>query len=84
MEVLTASVVRGPGYKSRDPMFDTRRHRIFSEVVCLERGPLSLVIKTQELHEWKISASVSRKPRLTAVGFPCADHETASSRKSWH
>jgi hypothetical protein len=36
-------VVRVPGYRSRDPGFDSRYYQIFWEVVDLERGPLSLV-----------------------------------------
>jgi hypothetical protein len=37
--------------------------------VGLERGTLSYVIITEELLEWKISGSGSRKPTLTAVGI---------------
>jgi hypothetical protein len=51
--------------------------------VGLERGPLSLMRITEELLEWKISGSVSRKSKLTAVGIRCADHATPSVRKSW-
>jgi hypothetical protein len=50
----------------------------------LERGPLSLVRTTEELHEWKSSGSGSRKPRLTAVGILCLDHATPSIRKNQH
>jgi hypothetical protein len=50
--------------------------------VGLERSPLSLVIVTEELLEWKSSGSGSRKPRLMAVGIRCADHATSSIRKS--
>jgi hypothetical protein len=39
---LCGLVVRGPG-------FDSRRYQIFSEVVCLERGLLSLVRTIDEL-----------------------------------
>jgi hypothetical protein len=46
-------VVRVPGYRSRDPGFDSRRYQIFFEVVALERGPLNLVRITEELLEWK-------------------------------
>jgi hypothetical protein len=35
-------VVRVPGYRSRGPGFDSPCYQIFSEVVGLERGPLSL------------------------------------------
>jgi hypothetical protein len=44
--------------------------------VGLERGPLSLMRITEELLEWKNSGSGSRKSRLTAVRFSCADHGT--------
>jgi hypothetical protein len=37
--------------------------------VDLELGPLSLVRKTEELHEWKSSGSRSRKPRLRPWRF---------------
>jgi hypothetical protein len=49
-------------------VFDSRRYQIFFEVVGLERGPLSLVLVTEELLEWTTSGSGSRKSRLTAVG----------------
>jgi hypothetical protein len=42
-------VVRDPGYRSRDPGFDSRRYQILWEVVSLERGPLSLVSTNEEL-----------------------------------
>jgi hypothetical protein len=64
---LCGTVVRVPGYRSRDPGLDSRRYQIFWEVVGLERGPLSLVSITEELFEWKNSGSESRKPRLPAV-----------------
>jgi hypothetical protein len=37
--------------------FDSRRSQIFWEVVCLERGPLSLVSTTEEQLERKSSGS---------------------------
>jgi hypothetical protein len=46
---LCGLVVRVPGYRSRDPEFDSRRYQIFWEVVGMERGPLSLVRITEEL-----------------------------------
>jgi hypothetical protein len=52
---LCGLVIRIPGYRSRGPGFDSRRYHIFSEVVGLERGPLSLVRITEELLEWKSS-----------------------------
>jgi hypothetical protein len=50
-------------------VFDSRGYQIIWEVVCLERGPVSLVSITEELLEWKSSGSGSRKSRLTAVGI---------------
>jgi hypothetical protein len=50
-------VVRVSGYRSRGPVFDSRRYQIFCEVVGLERGPLSLVRIIEELLEWKSSGS---------------------------
>jgi hypothetical protein len=54
---LCGLVVRVPGYRFRSPGFDSRRYQIFWEVVVLERGPLSLVRITEELHDWKSSGS---------------------------
>jgi hypothetical protein len=48
---LSNLVVRVPGYRSTGPGFDSRRYHIFWEVVCLERGPLSLVRITEELFQ---------------------------------
>jgi hypothetical protein len=42
-------VVWVPGYKYRDHGFDSRRYRIFWELVGLERGPLSPVSTTEKL-----------------------------------
>jgi hypothetical protein len=49
--------------------------------VDLERGPLSLVIITEEVLEWKSSCYGSTNTRLTVVGIRCADHATLSIRK---
>jgi hypothetical protein len=51
-------VVRVPSYRSRGLGFDSRRYHIFSEVVDLERGPLSLVRIIEELLERKVAALV--------------------------
>jgi hypothetical protein len=50
-------VVRVPGYRSRDPGFDSRRY-IFYEVVGLEWGPLSFVRIIEELLERTVAAAV--------------------------
>jgi hypothetical protein len=55
---LCGLVVRVHGYRSIGPRFDSRRYRIFSEVVGLELGPLSLVRIIEELLERKIAAPV--------------------------
>jgi hypothetical protein len=60
--------IRIPGYRSREPGFDSRRYQIFWEVVGLERGPLSLMRIIEELFERKSSGSGSRKPRLRPWG----------------
>jgi hypothetical protein len=81
---LCGLVIRVSGYRSRGPGYYSRHYQIFWEVVGLERGPLSLVSKTEELLEWKSSGSKSRKPRLTSVGIRFADRVTRSIRKGWH
>jgi hypothetical protein len=81
---LCGLVVRVPGYRYRDPRFDSRSYQTFWEVVGLERGPLSFVRITEELLEWKSSGSGCRKQRLTVVGIRCADNATPSISKSWH
>jgi hypothetical protein len=47
-------------YRSR---YDSRRYQIFWEVVCLERGPLSLVSTTEELLGRKCWGFRSRNSR---------------------
>jgi hypothetical protein len=54
---LCGLVVRVPGYRSRDPGFDSQRYQILWKVVGLERGPLSLVRIIEELLERKSSDS---------------------------
>jgi hypothetical protein len=51
-------MVRVPSYISRGPGFDSRRYQIFWEVVRLERGPLSLVRRIEELLERTVAAPV--------------------------
>jgi hypothetical protein len=53
---LCGLLVIVPGYRYRGSGFDSRRYQIFLEVVGLERGPLSLVIITEELLKLKIAA----------------------------
>jgi len=48
---LCGLVVRVSDYRYRGPGFDPRRYQIFSAVVGLERGPLSLVRSIEELLE---------------------------------
>jgi hypothetical protein len=54
---LCGLVVRVPGYRFRGLGFDSRRYKIFWEVVGLERGSLSLVRIIEELLEWKSNGS---------------------------
>jgi hypothetical protein len=77
---LCGLVVRVSGYRYRGPGFDSRRYKIFREVVVLERGPLSLVRIRSYLNR-KVAAQV-KKTELTAGGIRCADHSTPSIRKS--
>jgi hypothetical protein len=57
-DCLCVLVVRVSGYSSRGPGFDSRPQQIFSQVGGLERGPLSLVITTEELLEKEVAAPV--------------------------
>jgi hypothetical protein len=50
--------------------------------VGLERGPLSLVSKTEELLDRKVAAPVY-KTENKAVGIRHADHVAPFIRKSW-
>ena len=49
--LICGLVVRVSGYRYRGLGFDSRRYQIFWVVVCLERGPLSLVRSIEELLE---------------------------------
>jgi hypothetical protein len=49
--------------------------------MSLERGPLGLVRITEELLEWKSSASGSRKSRLTAVEILRLPRDTVYPQK---
>ena len=48
---IVSVLVRVSGYRYRGLGFDSRRYQIFWVVVCLERGPLSLVRSIEELLE---------------------------------
>jgi hypothetical protein len=61
---------------------DSRRYQIFW-VVCLERGPLSLVSTIEELLERKSSGS-GLESREYGIGIRDADYVAMSIRKSWH
>jgi hypothetical protein len=63
--------------------FDSRRYQIFSEVVGLERSPLSLVSTTEELLGMNISGSGLEYREYGRRGC-YADHATPSKCKSWH
>jgi hypothetical protein len=72
------------GYRSRGTGFGSRRYQIFWEVVGLKPSSLSLVNIREELFEWTLRGSGSRKTRLTAVGIRYADHASPSIRKILH
>jgi hypothetical protein len=78
---LSGLVVRVLGYRSGGPgsiLVTTRK-----KVMGLERGPLSLVNKTEELLDRKVAAPV-QKTENTAVGIRDADHVAPSVSKGWH
>jgi hypothetical protein len=54
---LCGLVVRALGYRSRGPGFDSRRYQIFSELLGLQRGSLSLVSIIEELLGRRCSGS---------------------------
>jgi hypothetical protein len=63
--------------------FDSRRYRIFWELMGLERGPLSLVSTTKELLERKLAAPVL-KTENTSIRIRNADHMAPSICELWH
>jgi hypothetical protein len=73
-------VVRVLDYRYRGPGFDSRA--LQKKVVCLERGPLSLVSTTEGLLDRKVAAPVW-KIENTAIGIRHADHVAPSIHKSW-
>jgi hypothetical protein len=48
---LCGLLVRIPGFRSKGSEFDSRRYKIFREVVGLQRGPLGLLRIVEELLE---------------------------------
>jgi hypothetical protein len=76
MHHLCGLVVRGPGYRSRGPVLDSRRYQISSEVMGLEQGPLSLVRIIEELLDGKVAAPVQK----IEINGRCADLATPSTR----
>jgi hypothetical protein len=63
--------------------FDSRRYQIFLEVVCLVRGPFSLVSSIQELLGRK-SSGFGLEKREYGLGIRHADHVAPCIRTSWH
>jgi hypothetical protein len=55
------------GYRSRGHGFDSRRYQILWEVVCLERGPLSLVSTIQEQLCWSRDTLYPQKLAITSL-----------------
>jgi hypothetical protein len=55
---LCGLLVRVSGYSSTGSGLDSRRFQVFSEAAGLERGPLSLVMTTEELLEGKVAGPV--------------------------
>jgi hypothetical protein len=64
--------------------FDSLRYHIFCEVVDLERGPLSLVSKTEELLERKNSSSGLEIREYGRRGSAALTTRHPSIRKTWH
>jgi hypothetical protein len=61
-ENRVASVFYWSEFLVTDLEINSRRYQIFSEVVSLERGPLTLVSTTQELLERNSSGSGLERP----------------------
>jgi hypothetical protein len=80
LDRLCGLVVRVLGYRFGGPGSIPGTTR--KKVVCLERGPLSLVSTTEEILDRKVAAPV-KKTENTAVGIRHADHVAPSIRKKF-
>jgi hypothetical protein len=63
--------------------YNSQIYQIFWEVVGLERSPLSLVTRIEELLGRKSSGS-GLQTEITSVEIRHADHVALSISKSWH
>jgi hypothetical protein len=84
LDRLCGPVVRVPGNRSRGPEFDSRRYKIFREVVGLERGPPSLVSTNEELLESKSSGYGLENRDYGHRGSAAPTTRPPSNRKSWY
>jgi hypothetical protein len=73
-----------PDYRSSAPGLDSRRGQIFSKVVGLERGPLSLVSTAEELLERESSGCGLENRDYGSRGSVAVTTRHPSIRKSWH
>jgi hypothetical protein len=73
---LCGLVARVPGCRPSGPGFDPRRYHIFWVVVCLERGPVSLVSINEELLERESSGCGLGNWDWRPWGIRLADHAT--------
>jgi hypothetical protein len=77
-------VYRLCGLVVRDPQFDSKRYQLSSQVVDLERGPLSLVSTTEELFERKSSGSGLEIRHYGRMGSAALTTRHPYIRKSWY
>jgi hypothetical protein len=92
MKIFLLSMYEGPPLwssgqsswqQTQRSVFNSWRYKIFSEVVGVERGPLSLISTIEELLGRKSSGS-GLVAVNTAVGIRHTDHVESCIRKSWH